>query len=473
MNTITSNSPAATPARSQRSKAAVFLSLTAVGVLTAVGFAVKTPGRRATSAPPHLEELTAEQLIRSIPVPDPNAETGRQMAKIIAHARLTPDKAGAWVAMGDVLAQCSRETGDAAYYSHAEAAYRHALKIDARSATAMTGLAWVFGGRHQFLESTEWARRALEIDPANASAYGISGDAALEQGDYDLAFDHYQRMSDLRPDLSSWSRGAYLLWLTGSTNRGLALMQMAIRSGGPFAENTAWCRSRLAIMLLNDGALEPAAQALEPALKSSPENTQVLLAAGRVATAKGDLAAAEVHYQKVLEHGPNLYALAALGDLRAASGDESGAETFYEKVEALHTANVAAGVHDHTMIAKFYADHDRRLDVALKLAQLHAATRNVHEADVLAWVLHKNGDSAGAIQAIKTALSRGTPDPELHFHAGMIAAAAKDLASAKKHLLAALSMNPRFHPLLARIAQRTLDTVSGHEKDAVAVSTGE
>ena len=83
----------------------------------------------------------------------------------------------------------------------------------------MNGMAWVAGGRHVFDQSIEWANRALKIDPGNAPARGIIGDAALELGDYDRAFDEYQKMMDLRPDLSSWSRGAWLLWLTGNPSK--------------------------------------------------------------------------------------------------------------------------------------------------------------------------------------------------------------------------------------------------------------
>ena len=41
------------------------------------------------------------------------------------------------------------------------------------------------------------------------------GYAAVEMGDYEAAFTHYQRMLDIRPDLASYARGAHLLFLTG------------------------------------------------------------------------------------------------------------------------------------------------------------------------------------------------------------------------------------------------------------------
>ena len=46
--------------------------------------------------------------------------------------------------------------------------------------------------------------------PTARRAYGLLGDAAVEMGDYEAAFKHYQKMLDIRPDLSSYSRGAHL-----------------------------------------------------------------------------------------------------------------------------------------------------------------------------------------------------------------------------------------------------------------------
>jgi tetratricopeptide (TPR) repeat protein len=424
---------------------------------------------RSNKQQPHLSvaasvttEQTADQILARFPAPSESTATGKLMIVTMNRVRGSSEDATAWTDLGDLLAQEYRNSGDTAYYSHAEAAYRRALKLDPRKVDAMTGLAWVFGGRHMFLESTEWARRALDIEPDNRAAYGISGDAALEQGDYELALDHYRRMTELRPDLASWSRGAHLLWMTGSVSRAIALMQMAIRSGAPFAENTAWCRARLAMMFFHDGALVPASQTIEAALAGAPNNTQVLLAAGRIAAARGDLAGAERYYQTMLKGGPNLEALVALCDLSMARGDKAAAEEFYAKVEALHSANVAAGVHDHTTIAKFYADHDRHLAQALVLAEQHKLTRNVQEADILAWVYFKNGDRARAVEFMKLALSQNTPDPDMQFHAGMIAAQAGDRVSAQKHLQAALAMNPRFHPVFADVAAKTLNELGGH-----------
>ncbi|MDB6076743.1 MAG: hypothetical protein JWO82_490, partial [Akkermansiaceae bacterium] len=410
-----------------------------------------------------------EEILAAIPA-EVDAASASQSAVLegMAKARKSPEKAKSWVVLGDVLAQRLRDTADQRYYDYAEKAYLHALSLQADDADAMSGMAWVTGGRHVFDASMDWAHKALAIAPGSADSYAMLGDAHLELGDYDAAYDDYQKMMDLRPDLSSWSRGAYLLWITGDENKAQDLMEKAIRAGGPFAENTAWCRAKLATMHLHAGAFAAAAQVLEPSLKERSKNPHVLLAAAKVAVATRSFDVAEGYYKLLNEKAPNHDALAGLGDLRAAKGDLAGAEKYYVQVEELHAAHLKSGVHDHAQMAKFLADHDRNLVEAVRLAEQHKLTNNVVEADVLAWVYFKNGENAKAIEAMKRALSRKTPDPEMHYHAGMIAAAAGDLNAARRHLELAVSTNPEFSLLQGPIARKKLEALSDGSEAGLA-----
>ncbi len=438
------------------------LAVLAVGAALAAALFFKTPPPPvATGLGVVEQELPAkrngEEILALVSSSAAHAVSGKALTGGVAHVRKAPGDAVRWVALGDLLAQAQRDSADPRYYDLAEMTYLQALEIAPQSAAAMAGMAWVTGGRHAFAASIRWAEQALALDAGNAAAVGILGDAEVELGDYDKAFEHYQRMMDLRPDLSSWSRGAHLLWLTGESDQAVALMARAIKAGAPAAENTAWCRANLATMLFHRGALDAAEQVLAPALAAASRNTHLLLAAGKIATARAEFPAARQQYLRILEAGPNHEALAALGDLSAREGDADAAEKYYAQVETLHAAG---GLHDHMQMAKFYADHDRNLVAALRLAEQHKLTRNVLEADVLAWVYFKNGDLAHAAEAMQRALSRNTPDSEMHFHAGMIAAAAGDRVAAQQHLQQALGYNPQFSVLLAPVAVKTLDQLA-------------
>jgi len=425
----------------------------------------------ATKKEPLAPTLTAEQTIAQLPSPAGNSATNVTLGVALAKLREKKDDPVRWVNVGDILAQMQRDTADEQFYGHAEAAYRFALRLKPDSADALAGMAWVTGGRHQFDKSLEWSERAIASDPNNAAAFGILGDAALELGDYEAAYTHYQKMMDLKPDLSSWSRGAHLLYLTGDARKGMWLMDRAIKAGGPFAENTAWCRAKLAMMLFNQGAYIPAAHTLEPSLKAGSKNTHVLLAAGRIAAARDDGEAAEKYFQTVLVAGPNHDALVALGDLRALAGKKDEAEKYYAQVEAFEATLTRRVGHSHLAMAKFYADHDRKPVEALRMAEARKLTRNINEADTLAWVYFKNGDQPRAIEAIKRALSQKTQDAEIQFHAGMIAAKFGDRVSAQNHLQTALSLSPRFSILQGPIAVATLQRLGGGDTVEVAPAT--
>ena len=421
----------------------------------------KTVVAVTVALPTPAPERTGDEILASLPTATGNPDTDQALAKTLSRVRKRPQDAIAWVNLGDTLAQMQRDSSSEKMSGQAQEVYQRALTLNPQSAGAMTGMAWVTGGRHLFAESIAWAERALAVDPGSASALGILGDASVELGDYEKAFDQYQRMMDLRPDLSSWSRGAYLLWLTGDKVKAMSLMGRAIKAGAPFAENTAWCRAKMAMMQFHEGDYAAAAEVLEPAVAAASRNIHILLAAGRIAATEHDSPAARKFYTTILEAGPNHEALAALGDLAAREGDADAAEKYYAQVEALHAAHLAGGVHDHMQMAKFYADHDRHLVEALRMAEQHKLTRNVVEADVLAWVYFKNGDHARALEASQRALSRNTPDAEMHFHAGMIAEAAGDRASAQKHLQRALSSNPQFSVRQAPIAAQALERLGG------------
>jgi tetratricopeptide (TPR) repeat protein len=414
---------------------------------------------------------TAGEILDSIPRPAGDSPTEKAIASGLERARRSPNDSKTWSDLGDALAQRVRDSSDQSCFGHAELSYGRALALDPRNLKAVTGLAWVYGGRHLFDQSVDWARKALEIDPQEPIAFGIIGDAELERGEYDQALAHYQKMMDLRPDLSSYSRGGYLLWLTGHRSKGILLMERAVRAGASFAENSAWCRAKLAMMLFDDGGLIPAWQILEPALATAPRNIHVLLAAGRIMTARHDYSAAIEFYEKALATAPNIEALAAIGDLQALQGETAKAEETYEQVEALHLANLSTGLHDHMQMARYYADHDRNLVEALRLAEQNKLTRNILQADTLAWVYFKHGDQAKAVEAINRALSQGNLDPTTFFHAGMIALRNGDRAAARRYLSSALSFNPEFNPMDAPRARETLKELE-HRIASAPISGG-
>jgi tetratricopeptide (TPR) repeat protein len=394
-----------------------------------------------------------------------------QVVKWDARTKAAPTDAEAWVNLGDALMEKARETADIDYYNRAEGTYKKALGIAPNNVAALNGMAWVTSGRHEFEQSREWANQAIGRDSGDAAAYGLLGDADVEMGRYDDAFTHYQKMLDIRPDISSYSRGAHLLYLMGDTRKALTLMAKAKASGAPYAENTAWCAARIAIMLFATGAIQPAEQVASDALKQCPHSYHLLIALGKIRAAREDYPAAIAAYEKAVEITPQHDALVALGDLYSLTGRPDEAKKRYDLVEAVYRMNKSLGMRGDWAMALFYANHDRNLSEALYRIRDEYKTRpNIAVEDALAWCLYKNGRFAEAREYARRALAHGTPEASYRFHAGMIAAKCGDRADARKRLHQVLDINPHFDPADAPAAEAALHQLESGA-GTVAVNT--
>jgi tetratricopeptide (TPR) repeat protein len=371
-------------------------------------------------------------------------------------ARSHPTDA-AWSRLGDAFMQKARETMDLSYYGRAEAAYRKSLALNPNCANALVGIAWVLSGRHEFEQSIEWANKALKVESNRADAYGLLGDAATEMGDYDSAFEHYQKMLDLKPGIASYSRAAHLLFITGGFKKATLLMSKAVAAGGTYPENKAWCIAQMALLDFAQGAYVPAEQMLTEALKETPNNYHLLAAMGRVKAGLKDFPAAIEYYKRAQDIVPQHEVVVALGDLYAIEGRTEEANRQYALVDVIRKLNKANGVIGDLQMAQFLADHDRDLAEALRLAENEYKTRpTVYGADTLAWCYYKNGRISEARKYSSKALSQETPEAMFLYHRGLILAKDGDIGGARKVLYQALSQNPYFEPLGAMTAMKMI-----------------
>ena len=437
----------------------IALAVATSGVATLIGWSVST--RQVAASPGHNSSLNPTDFLASIPEPlalSPRSADA-QLATCKAKAKATPTDATSWLNLGDALMQKARESANHQYYDLAEKSYSQSLALYTKKSDAMTGMAWVAGERHAFPKSIEWASKAIALNPSDEAAYGLIGDAQVEQGDYEGAFKSYQKMLDIRPDLASYSRGANLLYLSGDTRKGMWLMTKAIKAGGAYSENTAWCNAKLAEMLLGEGAVLPAENILKDAQKVAPNDYNVLAVLGKVKAAQGQYAQAIALYQKALAIAPQHAGLVALGDLYTITNQTAKAEETFALVEKLHDEHQKSGSSDELYMARFFAEHDRQLPRALAIAETHKDTKNAMNADTVAWCFYKSGKIEEAKTVITRALKAIAPDAPVLYHAGMISARLGAKPVAQKYLAQALNRNPHFSLLDTPIATETLKTL--------------
>src|SRR5204863_7578140 len=86
-------------------------------------------------------------------------------------------------------------------------------------------------------------RDARPYDPVN---YGVIGDGHLELGEYDQAFDAFDRMMALRPSAAAYARVAYARELQGNLAGALQSMTLAAEAtGADDPEALAWAHAQV------------------------------------------------------------------------------------------------------------------------------------------------------------------------------------------------------------------------------------
>ncbi len=387
-------------------------------------------------------------------------ETPADRAIREAEARLTaqPQDSTLSVALATAYMQKARESGDASYYGRAEAAVKQALSVQPDSVEALRTLAWVQTGKHEFREALATAERLRERLPDDPLVHGLLGDAAVELGEYKRAEEEFQIMLDLRPGMASYSRAAYLRELYGDPDGAIEFMERAAKTGSAKdPEPLAWCLVQLGNLYFNQGRLGKAELAYNNALIVFPHYYQALAALGRVRGAARQYPEALDLYRQAVEIVPAPDLIAATGDLLMLSGKSDEAEKQYRLVEYIEHVNEVNQVTYTRQLGLFYADHDRQLEEAEKLAEAEVQRRSdIYSFDTLAWVYYKRGRFPEAQKAMTQALRLETQDALLLFHAGMIARGLGDKAQAKSYLQRAVDINPYFSLRDGDTARKTL-----------------
>jgi tetratricopeptide (TPR) repeat protein len=183
----------------------------------------------------------------------------------------------------------------------------------------------------------------------------------------------------------------------------------------------------------------------QAALGEFPGYYLALASLGRARAARGQFESAIELYQEAAGIVPRLAMLSDLGDLYLKIGETELARSQYDTVEIIAQLAASSQQAHNRELARYYADHQIKLDQALALATDELTVRqDIYGYDSLAWALYRNGRLEEAAAAIAQALRLGTRDAVLHYHAGKIFQGLGDGKRAKEHLERALELNPYF-----------------------------
>ncbi len=351
--------------------------------------------------------------------------------------------------LGGAYMQKGRETGDLAMYCRARSAFEKAVEMGPKNKVSLHNYAWCLTIFHKFQDAISYANKAIKIDPNDADAWGVLSDSDFELGHYEKSLDEAQKMIDIRPNLASYSRGAAIRFIYGDIRGATWLMGRAIEAGGPYTENTAWCRVQLGDIYFKEGAVPAAEQQYAMVLRMVPNYRHALAGLARVRIAQKRFDEAEKMLLVANQGMPPIVYAVELGDLYTLMGRSNDAEAQFARIDPMIAEHLKFGIQgDDLKQAMFYLDHQRNLKNALEIAETaindHAS---VEAYTTLAWAYYKNGRLSEGKKAIERAMAMKTQDALLFYRAGKIYAALGDMDRSRKLMLTATSLNPNFHPL--------------------------
>ncbi|MCX6629524.1 MAG: tetratricopeptide repeat protein, partial [Candidatus Solibacter sp.] len=359
--------------------------------------------------------------------------------------------------MAATYLQKMRETMDPDYLNRAAKIVDAVISDDRLNYEALRLRSAIELERHNFPRAAANSRELIRMAPDDPWNFGTLGDALMELGEYSAAADAYQKMVQLRPDMSSYNRAAYYRFVAGDAAGAIDIMKMAIESGSRSPENVAWCLADLGNMQLKVGRIEEAGKAFQGALRLFPGYHPAHAGLGKLNAQAGKTSAAIEHYLKAQSAVPLPEYAAALEDLYESAGKPDEASKQAARLAVIERMDQAAGFPANRNLALAYADRGRALDRALAMIQEKMKTRrDIYQHDALAWVLYQGKQYAEARQAIDKALELNTPEPAFYYHAGMISRTLGDGAASRKHLEHALALNPNFDPKQAALARAAL-----------------
>jgi tetratricopeptide (TPR) repeat protein len=382
-------------------------------------------------------------------------EIDREIKRLQEQAGSNSERAATMNRLGWAFITKARLSYDPGYYKLSEqcALCVRSKNPDNQDALLLQG--HILQSLHKFKDAEPIARKLVTIR-SESFDYGLLGDVLMEQGRLTEAVGAYQKMIDLRPDLQSYTRVAHMRWLKGDLDGAIEVMRTAVTSASPNdPEPTAWAYTRLGIYELQAGDTGIAMKSAGIAFQYAENYAAALLLRGRILLAQENA-------QEAIQFLQRAATLTRLPEYQWTLADalrEAGKSQAAEEIERNLLRNGA--MNDPRTLALYLATRGQQAQQALKLAEDEMNTRaDVFTIDALAWALHANGRLAEAREYSRKALSEGTQDARLFYHAGCIALGEGDSVDAE-----------RLFALSDRIKQMLMPSERDDLKKEIAVLT--
>jgi tetratricopeptide (TPR) repeat protein len=362
-----------------------------------------------------------------------------------------------------------RETGDLNDVTRAHAMAERSLRLQPQGNVQALGvIASSEIALHRFLPALAAERASLQGTPSNDDARAQIASILMELGRYDEAGRILAHPYQSDPNPTWMSIRARYDELTGTLAG--ARMQMTAATAivdrmiSVPAYTRSWYHLRNGQLAFEAGDAGEARSQFAEALRIFPDNAMALLFAAKLDRAQRDWPAALAAASRSAELYPLPQALGYEADAQRALGDAGAASRTDALIRAEQRLFNVQGINDR-LLAMYYAEHREHLDDALPAARSDLAKRGneIYADDTMAWVLATMGRWTQARIYSQRAMRYDTADPELEYHAGVIAWHTNHRAEARRRLSAALAANAQFHPVYADEARRVLASMQNDD----------
>jgi predicted Zn-dependent protease len=373
----------------------------------------------------------------------PTATALRRQAIAFYERRLNEDPRSAldMAQLAALVMEDGRRSGDERAFVTAESLARRSLdertKKNGRSAALLVN---ALLAQHRFGEAHETARDLVAREPDEPAYRALLAEVMMEVGDYASAIGQLGAVRKHREDLGIAPRFARWAELTGQTGEARRILRTARQAAAERAdlmpEQRAWFGLRLADLELRHGNLRAATEVIEGSLHDAPDDWRLLLARARLELLKGSWRKAARSAEQVIAAVPSPDAFALLASVRREQGNSTEAEALELALEGIVQGQAGT---IHRSWALTLLDRGRNVPEIIAVAAADTLVRrDIHTLDLLAWALHRAGRSREALPLTRRAMSLGSVEPVLRYHAGVIELAAGDVATGRQHLALAL-----------------------------------
>ena len=324
-----------------------------------------------------------------------------------------------FVSLGQTYLQKARDNGDPGNYDRAERSFEAALRRDGRNVEALLGAGTLAGLRHDFEEQLRLGLEARRLVPELVSPYPVIADAQIELGRYGAAERTLQRMLDVKPNLTSYSRVSYYRELHGDLDGAVEALRLAASAGAGAPENLAYVQVLLGDLELQRGRTGAARLAYTAALRSLPGYPAGLVGLARADAASGDLGRAAARLRRAAERLPLIGTLTLLAQVERKLDRPDAAAAALEGARAQQQLYAAAATEPDAESVLFDADYGNPQRAVVLGRRVWERAPSIRSADALGWAYVRSGDPDAGVAWARRALRTGSRDPLFNLHAAV------------------------------------------------------